>query len=114
MQDGLVVVYDVMHSETVETIMGHQNGPCRCVRLSADNSEVLSCGADAKVVLWDWRARQATRIYSGHFISIGCCDMSSQGNRVVSGDNHGMVSAQLAGAWSHERHLGCQGLRRRP
>eukprot|EP00798_Chlamydomonas_sp_ICE-L_P028268 gene28270-31373_t len=82
-QDGNIVVYDVQHNETVEVIAAHQNGPCRCVRLSSDNSEVLSCGADAKVILWDWRNRMATRIYSGHFIS---------GNRVVSGDNHGMIT----------------------
>ncbi|KXZ51579.1 hypothetical protein GPECTOR_12g542 [Gonium pectorale] len=90
-QDGNVVVYDVVHGETVEMIVAHQNGPCRCVKLSADNKEVLSCGADSKVVLWDWRKRSPLRIYSGHFISIGCCDISSQGNRVVSGDNHGMI-----------------------
>ncbi|GFR45654.1 hypothetical protein Agub_g7065 [Astrephomene gubernaculifera] len=90
-QDGNVVVYDVVHGETVEILIGHQNGPCRCVRLSADNKEVLSCGADSKVILWEWRKRSPTRIYSGHFISIGCCDMSTQGNRVVSGDNHGMI-----------------------
>lgn len=29
-QDGNVVVYDVLHSETVEIIAAHQNGPCRC------------------------------------------------------------------------------------
>ncbi|GIL71256.1 hypothetical protein Vretifemale_1855, partial [Volvox reticuliferus] len=90
-QDGNVVIYDVVHGETVEIIVGHQNGPCRCVKLSADNKEVLSCGADSKVVLWDWRKRSPLRIYSGHFISIGCCDISTQGNRVVSGDNHGMI-----------------------
>ncbi len=44
-----MVVYDVLHSETAQIIPGHQNGPCRSVRLSADNEEVLSCGADAKV-----------------------------------------------------------------
>mmetsp|Transcript_14469 Transcript_14469/g.31389 ORF Transcript_14469/g.31389 Transcript_14469/m.31389 type:complete len:1906 (-) Transcript_14469:1211-6928(-) len=91
-QDGNVVVYDVLHNETVEVIAAHQNGPCRCVKLSHDNNEILSCGADAKVILWDWRKRAATRIYSGHFISIGCCDMAYQGTRVVSGDNHGMIS----------------------
>ncbi|PNH06420.1 WD repeat domain-containing protein [Tetrabaena socialis] len=90
-QDGNVVVYDVVHGETVEIIVGHQNGPCRCVKLSADNREVLSCGADSKVVLWDWRKRAPLRIYSGHFISIGCCDISQNGLRVVSGDNHGMI-----------------------
>ncbi|PNW77392.1 hypothetical protein CHLRE_10g434600v5 [Chlamydomonas reinhardtii] len=90
-QDGNVVVYDVVHGETVEMIVGHQNGPCRCVKLSADNREVLSSGADSKVVLWDWRKRAPLRIYSGHFVSIGCCDISAQGNRVVSGDNHGMI-----------------------
>lgn len=57
----------------------------RCVRLSADNSEILSCGSDSKVILWDWRTRTPTRIYSGHFISIGCCDLAEQGDRVVSG-----------------------------
>ncbi|MEW5316534.1 MAG: hypothetical protein WDW38_007902 [Sanguina aurantia] len=62
-----------------------------CVRLSADNSEILSCGSDSKVILWDWRTRTPTRIYSGHFISIGCCDLAEQGDRVVSGDNHGMI-----------------------
>lgn len=77
-QDGNVVIYDVQHSETVQVIAAHQNGPCRCVRLSHDNSQVLSCGADAKVILWDWRARNAVRIYSGHFISIGACDIAFQ------------------------------------
>ncbi|KAG2498331.1 hypothetical protein HYH03_003591 [Edaphochlamys debaryana] len=90
-QDGNVVVYDVIHGETIEVIVGHQNGPCRCVKLSADNKEVLSCGADSKVVLWDWRKRSPTRVFSGHFVSIGCCDLSTVGNRVVSGDNHGMI-----------------------
>lgn len=39
---------------------------------------MLSCGADAKVILWDWRSRTAVRIYSGHFISIGACDIAFQ------------------------------------
>lgn len=81
LQDGNVVVYDVVHGETVEMIVAHQNGPCRCVKFSADNKEVLSCGADSKVVLWDWRKRSPLRIYSGHFISIGCCDISSNVRR---------------------------------
>lgn len=75
-QDGNIMVYDVVHSETVEVIAAHQNGPCRCVRMSSDGKEILSCGADAKVVLWDWKKRSAMRIYSGHFISVGCCDIA--------------------------------------
>jgi hypothetical protein len=31
LQDGNIVVYDVQHSETVEIIAAHQNGPCRCL-----------------------------------------------------------------------------------
>ena len=52
--------------------------PARCVRLSHDNTEILSCGADSRVVLWDWKSRTPIRIYTGHFISIGCCDLASQ------------------------------------
>ena len=44
-----------------------------------------------QVIVWDWRNKIPTRIFSGHFISVGCCDMSDEGGRVVSGDNHGMV-----------------------
>lgn len=91
-QDGNVIVYDVIHNETVEVIAAHLNGPCRCVRLGNHNTEILSSGADAKCIIWDWRRRTPTRIYSGHFISVGCCDMLESGNRVVSGDNHGMIS----------------------
>ncbi|KAG1680624.1 hypothetical protein FOA52_015073 [Chlamydomonas sp. UWO 241] len=91
-QDGQIIVYDVVHSETIEVISAHHNGPCRCVKLSKSNDEILSSGADAKVIVWDWRARTPTRIYSGHFISVGCCDLAETGGRVVSGDNHGMIS----------------------
>ncbi len=91
-QDGQIVVYDVLHHETIEIINAHQNGPCRCARLNHDNTQILSCGADAKLILWDWRQRQAIRIFSGHFISIGSCDISFNDQRVVSGDNHGMIS----------------------
>ncbi len=76
----------------VQVINAHQNGPCRCVRFNHDNTQVLSCGADAKVILWDWRARHQLRIFSGHFISIGSCDISYNDTRVASGDNHGMIS----------------------
>ena len=72
------MVYDVVHNETLEVIAAHQNGPCRCVRLSHDNKEVLSSGADAKVIVWDWRAKTPTRIFSGHFISVGCCDIANE------------------------------------
>jgi WD40 repeat protein len=51
---------------------------CRCVRFNFDNSQVLSSGADAKVILWDWRSRTAARIFSGHFISVGACDIAFQ------------------------------------
>jgi len=90
-QDGSIVVYDVMHSKDLEVISAHQNGPCRCVRMSHDGQQILSCGADAKVVLWDWRNHKPLRIYSGHFISVSCCDMALQGTRLVSGDSHGMM-----------------------
>lgn len=43
-QDGNIVIYDVLHSETVEVIAAHQNGPCRCVRLNHDNSQVRAVG----------------------------------------------------------------------
>eukprot|EP00955_Chlamydomonas_euryale_P073278 361688-Chlamydomonas_euryale.AAC.2 len=76
----------------LEVIAAHHNGPCRCVKFTKDNNEVLSAGADAKVIMWDWRKRTPTRIYSGHFISVGCCDLADNGNRVASGDNHGMIS----------------------
>lgn len=56
-QDGQIIIYDVMHSETIEIIPAHHNGPCRCVKLSHNNNEVLSAGADAKVIMWDWRNR---------------------------------------------------------
>jgi WD40 repeat protein len=63
----------------------------RCVRLSHDGQHILSCGADAKVILWEWRDHKPLRIYSGHFISVSCCDMALHGTRIVSGDNHGMM-----------------------
>ena len=91
-QDGNLVLYDTIHCEALEIIHAHANGPCRCVRLSSNNTEVLTSGADGKVILWDLKSKTATRIYSGHFTSVGCCDMALEGNRVVSGDNHGMIS----------------------
>lgn len=63
----------------------------RSVRLSPDNTHVLSCGADARIVLWQWREQDPVRVYSGHYTGVTCCDMSPTGNRIVSGDGQGMI-----------------------
>ena len=66
------------------------HAPVECSRSRARTT--LSLLASLQVILWDWRRRAPLKIYSGHFISIGCCDMSGgENSRVVSGDNHGMI-----------------------
>lgn len=61
------------------------------VRGSCDNSQLVSCGGDKTVTLWDVTSGNWTRKWRGHQAAVNCCMFNEDSSVVVSGSVDTMV-----------------------
>lgn len=60
-------------------------------RGSCDNAQLVSCGMDKTVIVWDVSSGLAQRKYRGHAATVNCVRFNEESTVVISGSVDGTV-----------------------
>lgn len=90
-QGILIWSEDNGYSYPVQWIDAH-DGDATSIKFSPDDSQLLSCGLDSGVILWDAASGEMVRQFTGHTAKVRDIDFFHTKNQIISvGDNHEVI-----------------------
>jgi WD40 repeat protein/serine/threonine protein kinase len=95
--DNSVKVWDMEKGEIIRNFQGHISA-IGAVKISKDNTVVLSGSDDKALKLWDVNSGKCIRNFPGHVYPVTACDISPDGKTILSGSQDKTVRV-----WDRER-----------
>lgn len=90
--DKTIKVWSLLDFTCKKTLEGHTNSVQRVKFFNKDHPQLLSCGADGLVKIWDYKLGEIIKSLDNHDQRIWAMDVKNDGEEFVTADADGKVS----------------------
>lgn len=90
--DKTIKVWSLLDFTCKKTLEGHTNSVQRVKFFNKDHPQLLSCGADGLVKIWDYKLGEIIKSLDNHDQRIWTMDVKNDGEEFVTADADGKVS----------------------